>query len=265
MNAETVSAINTLGRFCGQRDIERPERGMLRERYGFDQADVFVLFGGSVLEGGDVLAGVIREQLASVTVIVGGAGHTTETLRTTVHHAYPDIETAGLPEAVIFQKYLEKVHGLKADFLETESTNCGNNITNLLELIRNRGIACRSMILCQDASMQKRMDAGFRKHAPNDMTVINYAAYRAVVEEKDGALRYTAPIHGMWDMDRYVHLLMGEIPRLMDDENGYGPKGKGFIAHTDVPEDVLRAFHVLQDVYGGKIREANPLYASSGR
>ena len=25
----------------------------------------------------------------------------------------------------------------------------------------------------------------------------------------------------MWDMDRYVNLLMGEIPRLRDDGNGY--------------------------------------------
>ncbi|WP_029319052.1 hypothetical protein [Butyrivibrio sp. AE3004] len=46
------------------------------------------------------------------------------------------------------------------------------------------------------------------------------------------------PIHGMWNLDRYVNLLMGEIPWLQDDINGYGPK------------------------YGKTIREVNPLYAS---
>ena len=37
-----------------------------------------------------------------------------------------------------------------ADALETQSTNCGNNITYLLE---REKIHCRSIILCQDATM----------------------------------------------------------------------------------------------------------------
>ena len=59
---------------------------------------------------------------------------------------------------------------------------------------------------------------------------------------------------------RYVNLLMGEIPRLSDDKNGYGPKGKNFIAHVDIPMDVKTAFDELSKVYSA--REANPLYAS---
>ena len=60
----------------------------------------------------------------------------------------------------------------------------------------------------------------------------------------------------MWDIDRYVNLLMGEIPRLKDDENGYGPKGKNFIAHVDIPETVYDAFKQLKAVYGDITREA---------
>ena len=33
----------------------------------------------------------------------------------------------------------------------------------------------------------------------------------------------------------------GEVPRLRDDEQGYGPRGRGFIAHVDVPDDVEAA------------------------
>jgi hypothetical protein len=51
----------------------------------------------------------------------------------------------------------------------------------------------------------------------------------------------------MWPIDRYVSLLMGEIPRLTDDVNGYGPAGRGFIAHVDVPDDVARAYTFLRD------------------
>ena len=67
-----------------------------------------VLFGGSILEGGDLLAQAIKDRIAKVYVIVGGAGHTTEALRQRVHNEYPAIETAGLQEAEVFQRYLKE-------------------------------------------------------------------------------------------------------------------------------------------------------------
>lgn len=264
MNRETAAHINTLGRFCGQRDVRSLDRSSLYEAYGIDRADVMVLFGGSILAGGDVLAKAIGDRIASTYVIVGGAGHTTETLRQTVQSEYPSIRTAGLTEAQIFQKYLQEIHGCEADYLETRSTNCGNNITYLLDLMEEKKIACKSIILCQDATMQRRMDAGFRKYRPDGISAINYASYSATVaaanDHADG-LEIQETIHGMWDIDRYVNLLMGEIPRLRDDENGYGPAGKGFIAHVDIPQDVENAFSALKKIYGSRIREANPLYA----
>lgn len=41
---------------------------------------------------------------------------------------------------------------------------------------------------------------------------------------------------------------MGEIPRLSDDANGYGPNGKNYIAHVDIPENVKIAFEELKMV-----------------
>lgn len=49
---------------------------------------------------------------------------------------------------------------------------------------------------------------------------------------------YQSQIHGMWEVDQYVQLLMGEIPRLTDDQNGYEQEGKNFISHVDIPEKV---------------------------
>jgi uncharacterized SAM-binding protein YcdF (DUF218 family) len=261
MNRVTAELINTLGRFCGQRDVKSLDCSSLYERYGIDRADVMVLFGGSILAGGDVLAEAIRHRIASTYIIVGGAGHTTETLRKTVQSEYPSIRTDGLTEAEIFQKYLQEIHGYEADYLETRSTNCGNNITYLLDLMRENRIDCKSIILCQDATMQKRMDAGFRKNRPQGISVINYASYSATVRDEADGLGISEKIHGMWEVDRYINLLMGEVPRLRDDENGYGPAGKGFIAHVDIPEDVEKAFSGLKNIYGDQIREANPLYA----
>ena len=219
MKRSTADAINVLGQFCGMRDVERLDSAALLAKYSIPQADVFVLFGGSILEGGDLLAQAIKDR---------SAGHTTEALRQRVHNEYPAIETAGLQEAEVFQRYLKEVYSCKADYLESKSTNCGNNITYLLEMLKENNIKCSSIILCQDADN----------------------------------LVYSEPIHGMWDIDRYVNLLMGEIPRLKDDENGYGPKGKNFIAHVDIPETVYDAFKQLKAVYGDITREANPEYAS---
>lgn len=221
-----------------------------------------VLFGGSILCGGDVLAQAMKNRVAKTYVIVGGAGHTTETLRKKMHKEFPEIETDGLPEAQVFAGYLKRRYGLEADFLECESTNCGNNITYLLDLLKKQGISFKSIILSQDATMQRRMEAGLRKYVEDEVQIINYAVYAAKVTEKNHVLTYEEKIWGMWDMERYVSLLLGEIPRLTDDENGYGPAGKDFIAHVDIPERVKQAFEALQDEY--VVRDANPLYASKG-
>ena len=255
-------AINILGQFCGKRDVAELTPEQLQNKYGITQADVMVLFGGSIMCGGDILAKAMKEKIAKTYVIVGGAGHTTETLRIKMHKEFPDIETDNLPEAQVFARYLRYQYGLEPDFLECKSTNCGNNITNLLDLLKENGITYRSIILSQDATMQNRMEAGLKKYVGNDIQIINYAVYSAKVIEENGSLVYEKTIWGMWDMERYISLLLGEVPRLSDDENGYGPNGKGFIAHVEIPIEVRNAFDELCKEYAGQIRKANPLYSS---
>ena len=259
MRNDMVDAVNTLGRFCGMRDVPVLTPDALEGVLGTPQADVMVLFGGSILCGGDVLAQAIRDGVARRYIIVGGEGHTTQSLRDRVHALCPEIATDGQPEAVVFAAWLERTHGLSVDALECRSTNCGNNITNLLDLLRERAFPCRSIILTQDATMQRRMDAGLRLHAPL-LRIVNYASYRAtLVPGPDGPV-FDEDIPGMWDVERYVTLLMGEIPRLSP--AGYGPQGKGYIAHVEIPDAVRSAFAFLQARCPGLVREANPLYAS---
>lgn len=262
MLEQTARDINKLGGFCGKRDLPALTQAAMRQAYGCPQADVMVLFGGSILAGGNVLAQAMQNGAAKKFIIVGGAGHTTQTLRETVHAACPEIETDNEPEAVVFDRYLRSRYGLYADALETQSTNCGNNITYLLDLLERENIPCRSIILCQDATMQRRMEMGLRKYRPQGMEIINYAAYQAEVVLQGGQLAYRQAIRSMWTVDRYVNLLMGEIPRLTDNADGYGPNGKNYIAHDDIPPEVQAAFVRLQSVYGSQTCAANPLYAS---
>lgn len=278
MNQKIAEAINTLGIFCGKRDIHALTKKEMQKKYGIEQADVLVLFGGSILCGGDVLAQAIKENVAKHYLIVGGEGHTTQSLRDRVHAEYPQIETDGLPEAKVFEAYLKEKYDLAVDYLECNSTNCGNNITYLLDTLNKHCIEWNSIILMQDATMQHRMEAGLRKHLEDgqhentdDYIIINFASYQAKVvcvrakageAEAKPNLIYENDIYGMWDMDRYITLLMGEIPRLTDDENGYGPRGKNFIAHVDIPKEVREAFELLNEEYKGYVREANSAYAS---
>ena len=74
-------AINILGDYCGVRDIDDLTQTALEQSFGFNQADIMVLFGGTIISGADVFAKAMQAKLAKTTIIVGGAGHTTDTLR----------------------------------------------------------------------------------------------------------------------------------------------------------------------------------------
>lgn len=107
-----------------------------------------------------------------------------------MYQEFSDIETANLSEAQIFAKYLKHQYNLVPDFLECNSTNCGNNITNLLDLLKENGIRYKSIILSQDATMQNRMEAGLKKYVSNNVKIINYAVYSANVIVENGSLAY---------------------------------------------------------------------------
>lgn len=253
-----AEAVNILGNFCGPRDIDKLTTAALQSKYHFPRVDVAVLFGGSILAGGEVFAEIMKNRLAEKYVIVGGAGHTTETLREKMAASLGKEVAPHSCEAELFNEYLQRKHGLSADYLETESTNCGNNITFLLSLLERENLSHDSLLMVQDATMQRRMEAGWRHHAGAGL-VVNYAAYKVKVTGSEKGLTYEEKPAGMWDMDRYVELLMGDAQRLQDTPDGYGPKGKNFIAHVDMPPEAKEAFLYLQKFY--KMRKANPTYA----
>lgn len=146
-----------------------------------------------------------------------------------IKELFPEINIQNfenLSEAEIFSNYLEYKYNLKPDLLECRSTNCGNNITYMLDLLNEHKIPFKNIIISQDATMQLRMDVTLRKYVSNKIEIINFATYSVKVSEKDGNLTYDKNIPGMWNINHFITLLMGEIPRLTDDKNGYGPKGK---------------------------------------
>lgn len=123
MSQDIADAVNVLGAFCGQRDVQQLTHEHLEQAGYSKQADVLVLYGGSILCGVDVLAEAMRAGAARRYVISGGAGHTTEALRSQVKRAFPGIDVAGKSEAELFDACLRERYGLHADYLECASTN----------------------------------------------------------------------------------------------------------------------------------------------
>ena len=256
--------INVIGKFCGQRDLETLTVSNLKSRFQIEQADMLVLFGGTIPYGIDVAATAMQQGIAKSFMISGGVGHTTNSLREKIKNRFPMIITEEKSEAEIISAYLKKKYDITPEYIEEKSTNCGNNVSNVLEILNEKKLRCHHMIIMQDATMQKRMDACFQKYqgvAP--IQIINFASYKANVIVKNELLTFADnTMWGMWDMETYISLLMGEIPRLMDNKDGYGPEGKAFIAHVEIPNEVLHAFECLKEEYEGFIRKANPEYAS---
>ena len=249
--------LNRIAEFLAVRDMESLSRQALLSLIGTDRVDLLILLGGNIGYGCELAGQAYADGLARQLMIVGGEGHTTEYFRDTVRQKYPNIQTDGRMEADIIADMLWEKYQISKDsvLLESRSTNCGENAEYALSLAIQEGIEPKTVLLMHDSTMQRRIDATFRKKwKQSDTRFINYAAYRAQVVANEDRLIYENDRWGMWTMERYIALLLGEIIRLHDTKDGYGPNGKGYIEHVDVPGSVLQAYRDLLPHYGGSLR-----------
>ncbi|MBQ6524887.1 MAG: YdcF family protein [Atopobiaceae bacterium] len=271
-----AAAANTIAAWLGCRDVSELSCAALRDEAGLADgcADWFVLFGGGVIGSADALAEAMRTGVAHRYAIVGGRGHATywldESMKSELEHWDDDICPPPVPgeasEAEMLATILAQRHGLTPDLLETRSTNCGNNITYLMDLLEG-GEAPTSIILSQDAAMQRRMGATWARQAADrprylGTRVVEWATWRAELSLADGQLGYVRCPRGMWPLDTYLGLLMGDVERLADDEGGYGPRGRDFLVHVDVPQQVQAAYTELRGLLGSGGRPSDERYAS---
>lgn len=210
-----------------------------------------------------------------------------------VYHGISE-DVRGQPEAGILRMIAERwfgIHALDAGsegatmtgndtgrflvVVENKSTNCGENASKSREILERCGVSApRSIVVVQDPTMSKRTVATFEKvysdHRDAAPRVISWPTFTPRVVLKPGNafddklvdqieyLEYeggNAGSRDLWNLKRLVDLLMGEIPRLRDDCNGYGPKGKGFLVHVDIPENVEKAWRYLDGLLGTKGRD----------
>lgn len=188
--------------------------------------DVTLLFGGSLPDAWDTAADAVRRGVTDTLILVGGLGHTTDALRTVLHERGHRADA--VTEADLMATYLRETHGLSDFLIERSSTNCGDNVAFARDLVVRSGLSPTSVALVQDPTMQRRMDAVARHLWPTVQRV-----------------NRPGPDTRRWPLRRWVALVLGEVPRLRDDVDGYGPRGRGYLAHVDVPDVIETAYAQL--------------------
>ena len=252
--------LDTLICFLAKRDLSALSKEKLTSEFNIPQADLLILLGNSSLFVAEQAAEAYKNGLAKELMICGGIGHSTKYLAANVrkHLRYQSIETENRAEAEILKDILTGYWSIaeKEIILENNSTNCGTNASEAYNILTQNRINPKNILLLQDPVLQLRSSASFQKTWENTNTLfINYACFIPEIKFQDDLISFANPAHEEFcDMERFISLVMGEIPRLRNDENGYGPKGRNFIAEVMIPKEVLDAYKELEKAYKGFIR-----------
>ena len=252
---QIVNDINKIIQFLSKRDINELSCDALVKNFGITQVDMIIILGNSIPYIAEIGARAYKSGLANDIMIVGGIGHSTEYLIRNVleNNKYKNIEVTDKSEADILKQIIVEGENIQQDKIITESksTNCGENASEALNILNGKHKVPKSIILIQDPTMQLRSHASFLKEWQEKNTlIISYAPFIPQLKVSENGYEYiNKEIYGLWAKDRFIDLIMGEIPRLNDVENGYGPKGKGFISHVDIPEEIFCCYKRLLCYY----------------
>jgi uncharacterized SAM-binding protein YcdF (DUF218 family) len=256
-----IDDLNTLITFLAKRDLDKLDVDALFSQCGVCQVDQIILMGGiTTPDFAEMAAQAYQSGFAKGLMVVGGSGHSTQNLRDNLaaHPRYGNIPTADRPEADMLCDVLVEFCGVdrKKIVIERESTNCGNNATFALQVARMNHFIPRVAVIVQDPIMQRRTYESFLQSWQAEQTAFKcFAPVLPLLSNQDGDMAFADLSHGQYyRMRSFLDLVMGEIPRLRDDANGYGPKGAGFIGHVAIPATVLRAFDRLLPRYSHHVR-----------
>lgn len=265
--ANIARDVNTLARFLAHEQITSLSK--------CNNVDCIIICASAVLNQASTLFSILesRPKLVKTLVLVGGIGHSTTLIYEAVarHPKYHTIhhKITGLPEAQVLLRILEEFFDLAKIknegcrvLVEDCSTNCGANAIETRKVLENAGVAdVKTCVVIQDQTMSLRTIASFDKayeDLPRELRPQFLACPIFVPELRmnDGKLEYLLngdnglKAEDLWETKRLCELLVGEITRLKDDENGYGPKGKGFIGHVDMPEEVDESAKRIREKLG---------------
>jgi uncharacterized SAM-binding protein YcdF (DUF218 family) len=215
-----IEDFNKIIEFLARQDIAELSSEELVEKYNIQQVDLIIILGNCIpfisIEAGKAYKNGIAKEL----MIAGGVGHVTQVLRDNINEKYPDFRTIEKSETDIIAKLLEEECGIKTEeiMLDNKSTNCGENARNALKVVKENKYKPKTVLLMQDPTMQQRIDACFKKEwKDEDVNFINYAAFIPYVKGSNGKIEFVNDnLWGIWKMEHFLSLVLGEIPRLLE-------------------------------------------------
>ena len=238
-------AVRTIMDFLCLRDVERLDRACVERYFDGKRADVIVVFGNDLPQVAETGCRAWIEGIGTWLLFCGGVGHSTAILRERMRRdpRYERYSEKG-SEAGLFAEIAVHGYGIPREriLLDTTSANSGENARNARRILDKHKISKERLILMQDPLMQRRSYMSLKRAMPDTCRILNFAPF---LPDCDEDLNPISGQDGVWNRDRFLELLLGEIRRLRDDERGYGPKGTGFIEHVDIPEQVETAWNIL--------------------
>ncbi|KAG4436060.1 hypothetical protein IFR05_008450 [Cadophora sp. M221] len=261
-----ISDINSISEFLAHPQIPSIS--------SIEPVDCIIICASAVLHQATVLFRVLEAHpsLTRALVLCGGIGHSTPLIYAAVskHPVYHVLarEIEGKPEARVLETILKqhfdvaKITSQGCRILvEDQSTNCGANAAKTKELLEKEAMPVpKSLVLIQDPTMALRTVAAFEKVFEKELVesqlVVKSAPVFVPRMKEDGTGETVWDVDGvpaeeLWGIGRFYDLVVGEIPRLRDDIDGYGPKGKGFIVQVDIPPEIEEAWSRLRVEFGG--------------
>jgi uncharacterized SAM-binding protein YcdF (DUF218 family) len=255
-SSDTVADINILSEYLSHPDI--------KDLSSIPSVDCIVLCASQALHGAEVIFEALqtRPSLTKCLVLCGGIGHSTKLLYSAVaqHPRYSELvhEVESLPEARVLEKILNRFFDRSAILsegcqilIEDQSTNCGHNASFSRRVLDQAGYSGpKTCMINQDPTMMLRTKASFKKVYSDipSVSFISCPVFVPKVQLSNTNLLEWKPLGvscELWDIERFMELVLGEIPRLGDDENGYGPHGRDFITHVNLPAEVEMAWSRL--------------------
>lgn len=240
----TLAAINTVGAWLAQDDLS-----MTRQA---PEIDAVILAGNAVIPTIDAACSIASQKDVPL-LISGGIGHSTPFLYEAIrnHPRYHTLPVAGRAEANILADVARAFWQIPEArlWVEDRSTNCGENARFSWNMLKERQRTSGRVLVVQDPTMQRRTMATFARvcrDEPASPQWISHPGVTPALQNGTEGVEFSGGNAGLWPVDRYLSLVMGELPRLYDDVNGYGPAGRDFIAHVAFPEAVTAAWKQLQ-------------------
>ena len=265
---ETASDINLLANFLAHEQV--------RNLHSHGPVDCIIICASAILHQAKRLFQTLQgaPSLTKTVVLCGGTGHSTTLMWDAVARSsnYSSLgpSVRGKPEARVLEEIMNKYFKIECIesgecklLIEDKSTNCGANALNSRRLLEASGIPKpKTCIVIQDPTMALRTILSFEKvyedvETPPKFYSCPFLVPKVRYEEfKDRSIIHYGlrdiPIEELWEFERFMELVLGELPRLRDDKEGYGPEGKGFIAHVDIPMEVEAAWKKLMSVFGSR-------------